>query len=246
VSRAARPRVLVLAGLEPTGRAGLLADLATVRALEGDGVGLATALTAQGVRTFASLPTAPSLLRRQVEAALELGRVDAVKLGMVPGRPQLRAVLAALSGTRARWVVDPVVRSSRGEPLSALSARDYLSLAGPRVVLTPNLDEAAWLLGEVAPGRDVAWAEDAARKLAERGFGAVVVKGGHLRRGAVDVLCEGGQLTRLEGPRLRRPRHVRGTGCRFASALAVGWGRGEALEDAAARAKALVAEHLRA
>jgi hydroxymethylpyrimidine/phosphomethylpyrimidine kinase len=215
--------------------------------LEGDGVGLATALTAQGVRTFASRSTPPSLLRAQLAAVLELGPVDAVKLGMVPGRSQLRAIRQALGGTGARWVVDPVVRTSRGEPLSALSARDYLDLAGPDVALTPNLDEAAWLLGDDAPSRNLAWAEDAAARLGERGFGAVVVKGGHLARGAVDVLCADGRLTRLEGPRLRRSERVRGTGCRFASALAVEWARrGGGLADGAARAKAVVAEHLRA
>lgn len=237
--------MLLLAGLEPTGRAGLLADVATVRVLGGQPVGIATALTAQGTRTFASRAVAPALLERQIAAALELGRVDAVKLGMVPGRAALRALRRALADVSARWVVDPVVRTSAGQPLSTLSARDYLALADAGVALTPNLDEAAWLLGEADAQRDVAWAMGAAERLRGAGFGGVVVKGGHLARGAVDVVVEGERVTRLEGQRLARRAGHRGTGCRFASALAVEWARTGDLMLAATRAKAVVADYLR-
>lgn len=239
-----RPTVLVLAGLEPTGRAGLLADVATVRARGAEAVGIATALTAQGVRTFATQPTPPSLLAQQIRAALEVGPVHAVKLGMVPTLPALRAIWSALMGVQVPWVVDPVVRTSAGEPLSKLSAANYLRLGIEQIALTPNLDEAAWLLGEDRPGAGVPWAEGAAAQLIESGFGAVVVKGGHGKGQAVDVVREGKRSVQLSGPRLPR-RGRRGTGCRFASALAVEWARTGDFTEAAARAKDVVAAYLR-
>lgn len=240
----AAPRVLLLAGHEPTGRAGLLADVAAVRALGGAPVAVPTAQTAQGRVTFAREPTPSRMLRAQVAAALELGPVGAVKLGMVPGPSALGVLREALGGVDAWWVVDPVVRTSKGEPLSRLTAKHYVGLAGPRVVLTPNLDEAAWLLG-LPSVRSVEEAEEAGRALVARGFGAVLVKGGHREEGAVDVLCLPGRTRRLVGARLPRPPERRGTGCRFASALACELARGRGLEAAARRAKAYVARYLR-
>jgi hydroxymethylpyrimidine/phosphomethylpyrimidine kinase len=238
------PRVLVLAGLEPTGRAGLLADLETIRQLGGQGVGIATALTAQGRRTFALQPAPPAIIARQIAAALELGPIHAVKVGMIPARAVLEAARRSLQGMP--WVVDPVTQTSRGEPLSRLRPRDYLALAGARVVYTPNLDEAGWTL-QWPLERRLAWAERAGRALVERGFGAVVLKGGALRGAPWDVLVERGAPAPvlLRGARLRRSvsRH-RGTGCRFASALAVELGRGQSLEQAARAAKAHVARYL--
>ena len=236
-------RVLLLAGLEPTGRAGLLADVAAVRALRGQPVAVPTAQTAQGLRTFGWTASPPRVLTAQVVAALELGPVHAVKCGMVPARAQLVAAQRAMEGTDAWWVVDPVVRTSRGEPLTRLSARAYLALAGPRVVLTPNLDEAGWLLGRPV-ARTVA---EAAEALASHGFGAVLVKGGHLpdTQGLADVLVTPGRVRVLEGRRLTRAPGRRGTGCRLASALATELGRGRRLETAVRSARALVVRYLR-
>ncbi len=237
------PRVLVCAGLEPTGRAGLLADVAAVRALGGAPVAVPSAQTAQGRETFLWQASPGRVLRAQVAAALELGPVQAVKLGMMPGLSVLRALREALADVDPWWVVDPVVRTSRGQVLSRLRPRDYLALAGPQVVLTPNLDEASWLLGgrEV---RSVAEAREAGRALVERGFGAVLVKGGHRPTGAVDVLCLPERDVVLEGTRLPRAQERRGTGCRLASALAVELGRGRGLVAASRRAKAHVARYL--
>ncbi len=237
------PCVLVCAGLEPTGRAGLLADVAAVRALGGAPVAVPSAQTAQGRETFLWQASPGRVLRAQVAAALELGPVQAVKLGMMPGLSVLRALREALADVDPWWVVDPVVRTSRGQVLSRLRPRDYLALAGPQVVLTPNLDEASWLLGgrEV---RSVAEAREAGRALVERGFGAVLVKGGHRPTGAVDVLCLPERDVVLEGTRLPRAQERRGTGCRLASALAVELGRGRGLVAASRRAKAHVARYL--
>ncbi|MFL5350292.1 MAG: hydroxymethylpyrimidine/phosphomethylpyrimidine kinase [Hyalangium sp.] len=238
------PRVLLLAGHEPTGRAGLLADMTAVRAMGGVPVAVPTAQTAQGSTTFLSEATPARVLRAQVAAARELGPLHAVKLGMVPDPVRLKAIREALEGVDAWWVVDPVVRTSRGQPLSRLSVRHYLALAGPRVVLTPNLAEAAWLLG-LPSVSTVDEAAEAGRALVARGFGAVLVKGGHREQGAVDVLCMTGRTRLLTGKRLRRSPERRGTGCRLASALAVELGRDSSMEAAARRAKVHVARYLR-
>jgi hydroxymethylpyrimidine/phosphomethylpyrimidine kinase len=238
------PRVLLLAGHEPTGRAGLLADVAAVRAVGGAPVAVPTAQTAQGLTTFQWQATSARVLRAQVAAARELGPLHAVKLGMVPDVARLSALREALDGVEAWWVVDPVVRSSRGQLLSRLSVRHYLGLAGPRVLLTPNLDEAAWLLGRSAV-QTVEEAAEAGRALVAQGFGAVLVKGGHRARGAVDVLCTPGKTRLLTGKRLQRSPERRGTGCRLASALAAELGRGRSVEAAARRAKAHVSQYLR-
>ena len=238
------PRVLLLAGHEPTGRAGLLADVAAVRAMGGAPVAVPTAQTAQGLTTFQWLATPARVLKAQVAAARELGPLHAVKLGMVPDPARLSALREALDGVEGWWVVDPVVRSSRGQRLSRLSVKHYLGLAGPRVLLTPNLDEAAWLLG--LPTVDtVEEAAEAGQALVARGFGAVLVKGGHRDTGAVDVLCLPGRTRLLSGKRLQRAPERRGTGCRLASALASELGRGRSVEAAARRAKAHVSEYLR-
>lgn len=231
-------RVLILAGLEPEGRAGLLADAAAVAEQGARPVCVATALTAQGGRTFRVEPVPARVVAAQVKAALEEGPLHAVKVGMV-GDPRALALARALLPS-VPWVVDPVVRTSRGQRLSRMSASDYRALAGPEVVITPNAPEAAWLLG------DRAHRADAAERLVGLGFGGAVVKGGHLKGRAVDVVADGGGARRLDGPRLRRAKEKRGTGCRFASALAARLSLGDSLLEAAEQAKAAVARYLRA
>jgi len=228
------PRVLVCAGLEPAGRAGLLADLEAIRESGGLGLGVATTLTAQGTRSFHVRPVPAAVVRQQIRALRELGgRFDAVKLGAVPTRQHLAVIRAALRGFRGWWVVDPVTRTSRGQALSTLTPREYLRLAGPRVVLTPNVPELAWF-GEEA------------RELVRRGFGAVVVKGGHAEGArATDLVVTRRGVARLNGPRVRRATSRRGTGCRFASAMAVALARGKTPPAAALEAKRKVLAYLR-
>lgn len=242
--KAETPRVLVVGGLEPSGRVGLLADAEAVRARGGVPVLVATSVTAQGAATFSSQPVRPALVAAQIRAARELGPLDAVKLGVVPGPACLKAVRRALAGLAVPWVVDPVVRSSTGGRLSRLSAKDYRQLAGARVWITPNAIEAGWLRG-TAPLRTVAEAGDAARGLRSLGFGGVVLKGGHLQSvAAVDVVATGEGVAVWRSPRLARALSHRGTGCRLASALATELGRGTSPSIAVARARGVVRGYL--
>lgn len=245
MSRAA-VRVLCIAGLEPSGRAGLFADLHTVAQLGAHPLGIASALTAQGTSTFGSTPSPISAVEQQLRALVELGRIDAVKLGMIPSSRMLRAIQVALREVGCPWVVDPVVQTSRGEPLSSLRPEDYLRLAQPAVVVTPNAPELKWLTRSLVTVPRNATLRTRARALLREGFGGVVVKGGHLRGHPVDHVFSSDGEWHLPGRRVKRTTAHRGTGCRFAAALGVGLAAGLPIDGAAAQAKAEVEKFLAA
>lgn len=243
--RGQRPVVLALSGLEPTGRVGLLADLQAIRSAGGLPLGIATALTAQGARTFAVASVPEHVIRDQIQAANELEVISAVKLGMVHQAAALRLALRTVK-TAGFWVIDPVTRTSRGQRLSLLRPGDYLATARPNVVLTPNLDEAAWLLRREVPAPTAEAAARMAERLASYGFAAVIVKGGHLDGRAVDVIADRSGVRELSGARIGTGAFkARGTGCRFASVLATALARGERLDAAAREAKRRVRTYLR-
>jgi hydroxymethylpyrimidine/phosphomethylpyrimidine kinase len=241
--------VLVCAGLDPSGGAGLLADLEALAAVGARGWAVATALTAQGPRGARAMePVAPGLVAAQVEALLDglrpRERPRAVKAGMV-GSAGNAAVLASLFGApplaRAPLVFDPVLAASSGLPLLEAGGRSAAEALAPLLarsaLATPNWPELEALAGR-ALGSE-AEAVRAARALAAR---AVLVKGGHREGSPVDLLVQGRRVVRLAGR--RRPRTARGTGCRLASAVAGLLARGLPLEEAVRRAKRLVERYL--
>ena len=243
---ASPPAVLALAGLEPAGKAGLIADAFTIRDSGGEPLAIATALTAQGPGRFGVYRVPPNLLSKQIRALTGQFSLRAVKLGMVPDSRALRAIRAALARYQLPWVVDPVVRTSRGQTLSALRPKDYLALASRRVLLTPNALEAGWLLGRRKPVRGLEEALEAGTQLVRQGFAAVVVKGGHLKPTGTDLLCLPDAVLYLRGRKLdRSPSRQRGTGCRFASALATELAKGASIPDAVLQAKQFVESFLR-
>jgi len=197
---------------------GVLADVAAVQAAGGRALAVVTTLTAQG-RRFGRLAVPLGFVSAQLEAALAVARPAAAKLGVVPDAATLRLLCAGLLRLRVPVVVDPVVRTSRGERLSSLRPRDFRRLAGPRVWLTPNVPELAWLLGRRTLPQSVDAVAEYATALLADGFAGVVVKGGHLLGPATDVFVSLGGVVRLVGRRLSATGR-RGTGCRFASTLA--------------------------
>ncbi len=238
-----RPFVLLLAGLDPSGGAGLLADAEAVRKAGALPLCVATALTVQTrrrARRFEPVPAA--LVAEQARALLEEEEVRAVKLGML-GTPELAALARVLADeARCPLVVDPVLRASSGEPLFHGDARAaYLPLLAGAIV-TPNLAEAGALLQLAEAPADLAAMGAAARALVALGARAALVKGGHLAGEAVDLLCDQAGLLELRGQRLSGT--ARGTGCRLASALAARLALGDDLPDAARFAKALVRDYL--
>lgn len=239
-----RPRVLVVAGLDPSGGAGLLADVEALRGAGAEVWAVATALTAQGpggARGF--LPTTPRFLAAQLEALLSGGeRPRAVKTGMVASSALARALSARLGAPDLRstpLVVDPVFCATSGARLLRGGAPDLalLPLLALARLATPNLGELAALTGD-----DVSTDEGAIRAARHLPVRAVLVKGGHRQGAPVDLLVEGRRVTRFTGR--RRPGTARGTGCRLASAIAGYLARGESLHDSVRRAKRLVERYL--
>ena len=239
-------RVLVAAGFEPSGRMGLLADLRALRDAGVEGLGIATALTAQGGRTFLCEPVASGTVAAQATALLESGPIDAVKLGVVPSLRVLEALVRVLPHD-VPWVVDPVVRSSSGKRLSRLVPADYHALGVTQLILTPNFGEALWLLGCTHPESGVAEMVEAATALVATAPSGVVLKGGHLLSAKiVDVVANGAGVTLLTSARVRRTAlGRRGTGCRFAAVLAAEFSKGEGLVSAARTAQQYVCRYLR-
>lgn len=246
MSRPARaPRVLVCAGLDPSGGAGLLADLEALAASGARGWAVATALTAQGPRGARRvLPATPEMLLAQVEALLEGGteRPRALKTGML-GSGANAAALAARFATRplgkVPLVVDPVLAASSGLPLlDGPDARTVLgSLLARATLATPN-----WPELEALSGRPLGTEEEAIRAARELPSRAVLVKGGHRPGEPVDLLVRGHTVVRIRGR--RRPVEARGTGCRLASAIAGFLARGFSLEEAVRRGKRVVERYL--
>jgi hydroxymethylpyrimidine/phosphomethylpyrimidine kinase len=239
------PRVLVCAGLDPSGGAGLLADLEALSAVGARGWAVATALTAQGPRgARLMVPTAPAVLVAQVDALLDGARERprAVKVGMLGSDRNVLALagrLAAPPLARVPLVVDPVLASTSGLPL--LGGADPLAALAPLLVraslVTPN-----WPELEALAGRSLGSEEEAVRAARELPSRAVLVKGGHREGAPVDLLVRGRSVVRIGGR--RRPGTARGTGCRLASAVAGLLARGEGMEQAVRRAKRLVERHL--
>lgn len=240
-------KVLVAAGLDPSGGAGLLADAAALAAVGAETWGVATALTAQGARGAVAMePVGPALLAAQIDALLA-GRGErprALKTGML-GSLENAALLAGRFARppldRLPLVVDPVLAASSGLPLLDTRGRPPLealrALLERATLATPNWPELEALAGRPLRGEDEAVA--AARALPAR---AVLVKGGHRDGPPVDLLVRGRRVDRLPGR--RRPGTARGTGCRLASAVAGLLARGLPLAEAVRRAKRLVERYL--
>lgn len=242
------PNVLAVAGSDPSGGAGVQADLKTVAALGGYGMAVITALTAQNTRGVQGVhPVPPAFVALQLRSVLDDVRVDAVKTGMLGSAAVVRAVAEALRAAAVPvCVVDPVLIAKGGERLSsaaALAAMRRHLLPHARVI-TPNLPEAAALLG-TAEARSVADMRTAARALRALGPDAVLLKGGHLPGDTcVDVLCDADGLTEFATARVET-RHTHGTGCTLASALATVLAGGLALPAAVAAAKDYVTAAIR-
>jgi hydroxymethylpyrimidine/phosphomethylpyrimidine kinase len=225
--------VVVAAGVDPGGGAGLLRDLATIRALGASAQGIETAGTLQGGALHRVDPRSPDEVRRALAEAIATLRPGAVKIGMAVGAATAAALVEGLGSYAGPVVVDPVLASSRGGQLWSGAPRDLLPLLRRATVATPNAGEAAALAG--LPVATAADAEQAGRRLVHGdGLPAVLVKGGHLAasHGTVDdILVTATAIERFPRPLLAGPI-PRGTGCALASALAVLLARGLSLTQA--------------
>ncbi|WP_374999692.1 bifunctional hydroxymethylpyrimidine kinase/phosphomethylpyrimidine kinase [Aeromicrobium sp. CTD01-1L150] len=233
------PVMLSVAGSDPSGGAGIQADLKTATALGVYAGAVLTALTAQnttGVQGIHAVP--PEFVGTQLESVLTDLDVRAVKIGML-GAPEVAAVVADALRRRPvpAVVLDPVMVASSGDRLVPqetieVIATELLPLA---TVVTPNVPEAQILTGAAVD--DLAGLELAGQLLVEAGARAALVKGGHLSGAeSIDLLVTGEGAQKLAAPRVETP-HTHGTGCTLSSAVAAFLVRGEPLQEAVARAK---------
>jgi len=240
------PKALTIAGSDSGGGAGIQADLKTFSAFEVFGMSALTAVTAQnsvGVLGVLDLP--PDFVARQIDAVLEDLGADAIKTGMLATTGIVGTVAARLRAHRGTpLVVDPVMIATSGDPLLQPAARDTLvrELLPLATLVTPNLMEAG-VLADMAVDSEPDMVE-AAHRIAGLGPRHVLVKGGHLKDSATDVLWDGRALTRFPGPRVEGPP-THGTGCTYSAAIAAGLARGRGLLDAIADAKAYVTSAIR-
>lgn len=240
-------RVLIIAGSDSGGGAGIQADIKTVTALGGYAATAITAITVQNTLGVSAVHTlAPDLVEAQARAVLDDIGADAFKIGMLGEVGIVEAVARIL--TRAPdvpAVVDPVMIAKGGAALlEARAGAAVRDLLVPRAaLLTPNAPEAAALTGlEIATTDDLRRAGEALLAL---GASAVLMKGGHIAGPTViDVLMTPAGETTFEGPRIDT-RHTHGTGCTLSSACAAGLARGLTLERAVARAWAYTGEAIR-
>ncbi len=236
-------RVLSIAGSDSGGGAGIQADLKTFAALGCYGMTAITAITAQntqGVRAIHGIP--PDMLRAQIDAVVEDIGVDAVKIGMLHSPEVVQVVADAIRRHRLPHVVlDPVMVATSGDRLTTsetvqMLVRELFPLAE---LVTPNLDEAALLLGRPLAGAHAL--DAAAQALLDLGAPAALLKGGHLPGDdVVDVLAQaGGRIHRLASQRIAT-HNGHGTGCTLSSAIAAHLALGLPLVQAVEAARAYI------
>lgn len=239
-------RVLIVAGSDSGGGAGIQADIKTVSALGGYAMTAITALTAQdttAVHEVCAVP--PSFVAKQITVVLDDIGADAVKIGMLANAPVIAAVADALLAYDGPLVVDPVMVATSGGRLLANDAVDILKtrLLSRATVVTPNIPEAEALTGLVVHDVDAMCA--AGRAILASGPRAVLVKGGHLPGERVtDLLVTAGDVLRFDNEKIPS-RSTHGTGCTLSSAIATGLAQGLSLPDAVARARRYVQAAIR-
>jgi hydroxymethylpyrimidine/phosphomethylpyrimidine kinase len=244
-----RPRVLSIAGSDPSGGAGIQADLKTFGALGAYGMAALTALTAQNTKGVTGVhPVPPDFVRAQLDAVFDDIEVDAVKIGMLASAPIIRVVADVLRARRPAYVIlDPVMVATSGDRLLDVEAVDALrtELLPLADLITPNLREAAVLL-DVPAATNLETLVAQAESLVAGGVRRALVKGGDLGGArSPDVLAEPGVPYRvLDAPRIATSA-THGTGCTLSSAITALRPRREDWYSAVADAKAYLSTALR-
>jgi hydroxymethylpyrimidine/phosphomethylpyrimidine kinase len=235
-----RAVALTIAGSDPSGGAGIQADLKTFHQYGVYGEAVITLVTVQNTQEVARVEVLdPELVVEQIRAVIRDIPPQAAKLGALGNAGVVRAVAAVAEEFSFPLVIDPVMISKQGAPLLTDEAQQAFreKLFGRAFLLTPNLHEAAALTGR--PVENVAEMLDAAARLSIAGCRNVLVKGGHLRDKAIDVLFTEGEFYEFEAERVDT-RHTHGTGCTYSAAITAALAKGSPLVEAVAAAKQFI------
>jgi len=234
-------RILTIAGSDSGGGAGIQADLKAITLLGGFGMSVITALTAQntiGVHGIHEIP--PSFVEKQMEVVLSDIGADAIKTGMLAHSEIIRVVARKIRQYGLKYVVvDPVMVAKSGDSLLRKDAQEAFNreLTPLAWIVTPNLPEASVLAGfKVTSVEEM---RKAARRIHQLGAKHVVVKGGHLKGRAVDLLYDGKRFEEIVAPRIKT-KNTHGTGCTYASAIATFLARGDTVYGAVQKAKIFI------
>jgi hydroxymethylpyrimidine/phosphomethylpyrimidine kinase len=234
--------VLTIAGFDPSGCAGIAADIKTFQAWNVHGVAVITTVTAQNTRLVSGVyPVIPEIIQSQFDSILSDIEIHAVKIGLLT-KPTVVKLVASLCmrSKLSNIVVDPIVTSTTGyEFADDRAIESYKENLFPIAdVITPNISEASQFAG--MPVKDVPSMKEAAVRLKEYGPGNVVITGGHLETEAVDVWYDGARVETFTAPKVI-DANVRGLGCAFSSILALHLARKLDLHTAIPAAKSYIA-----
>ena len=237
---------LTIGGSDPSGAAGIQADLKVFSSYRVYGMTVVTALTSQNSSRIIEVMRVPGqLVSSQFLAVYEDIEIDSIKIGMVSSSENIKIISQLLGEAKARNVVlDPVFMSSSGTPLIARDAIEVMvKLLFPLVrLITPNIDEASKLAGmKIDNPGDM---KEAARIIAGLGPSQVLVKGGHLKGRAIDVYYDGSKFETLDAPRISE-KEFRGTGCALSAAIAAGLARGFDMKSSVEKAKDFISRSIK-
>lgn len=243
------PVALTIAGSDPSGGAGIQADLKTFHQFGVYGTSVITLLTVQNTCRVSAVETvAPQLVLDQLDAVLEDLPPQAAKTGALGNAGVIRAVAERARRFEFPLVVDPVMISKHGAPLVRDDARDTLAreLLPHAYLVTPNVPEAMALAGKEFHEKEIppATLEEAARAIAGLGAKAVLITGGHLGPDATDLLFREGRFESFPGERIETP-HTHGTGCTYSAAITAELAKGTELTAAIAAAKRFITRAIR-
>lgn len=240
------PAVLTIAGTDPSGGAGIQADLKTFQELKAYGMSVITSVVAQnttGVQNVQHMPV--SMIKQQLESVISDIPFQAFKTGMLANITIMDAVAEKISGLDVPYIMDPVMVATSGDALISGDSRDYLrdKLLPLSALVTPNIPEA-----EVMTGKTIKSAEDiqqAAKQIVhEFGAGAALVKGGHMQGEAVDFLYDGKKMHPFSTERIDT-KNTHGTGCTYSAAITAYMSHGYQLPEAVQKAKNFVTGAIR-
>ena len=239
------PVALTIAGSDPSGGAGIQADLKTFHQFGVYGEAVLTLLTVQNTTSVERVEClAPEFVLAQLRAVLADIPPAAAKTGALGNAGIIEAIADIAASFRFPLVVDPVMISKHGTPLIAEGARAAIihKLIPTAALITPNLQEATALTGIKI--RDEAGMRSAILRLREMGARSILLKGGHLAGPATDILLDGGDWYEFPAPRIDTA-HTHGTGCTFSAAITAELAAGAAIPNAVARAKTFIWEAIR-
>ncbi len=211
---------LSIAGYDPSAGAGILADIKVFSSMGVYGFGVSTAITAQNSTDLTVVsPISNSMIIRQLELLFADFHIDAIKIGMISSRSNIITVTRFLRdiGYSGSIVLDPIIISSTGASImDPISVRTLIKEMLPiSTVITPNLREAS-IICEI-PVKDTESMMEAARRIHNMGAQYVVIKGGHLKDEAIDILYDGEEFIKISSKKI--PKEVHGTGCHFSAAI---------------------------